>query len=94
MYNHLPLINNQATHSFEMMVDGHRTFIDYKQRGNTFYLIHTEVPEALQGKGVATALVEKTFKYLETNNLKMRPYCAYIQDYLKKHPGWGRLVDK
>jgi len=52
------------------------------------------VPKALQGQGIATAMVEKTFKYLEANNLKMRPYCEYIRFYLKQHPEWERLVAK
>jgi uncharacterized protein len=94
MYDELLLANNQAIHSFEMIVNGQRAFIDYKQRGDTYYLIHTEVPKALQGQGIAAALVERTFKYLEENHLKMRPYCEYIQAYLKRHPEWERLVAK
>ena len=84
MYEQLPLINNEANHSFEMIVDGQRAFIDYRKKGETYLLIHTEVPEALRGQGIAAILVEKTFKYLEENKLKMIPYCAYIQAYLKK----------
>jgi predicted GNAT family acetyltransferase len=94
MYDQSPLVNNKAKHSFEMIIDGQRAFIDYRQTGDTYVLIHTEVPETLRGKGIATGLVEKTFKYLEENNRKMQPYCAYIQAYLKTHPDWKRLIDK
>lgn len=92
MYDDLQLINNQAIHNFELFVDGHRAFIDYQQRGDKFFLIHTEVPQELEGRGVAAALVEKTFKYLEANNFKIIPYCEYIKVYLKRHPEWERLV--
>jgi predicted GNAT family acetyltransferase len=92
MYNDIPLINNEADHEFEMIVDGSRAFIDYLQRGDTFLLIHTEVPEALQGHGLAAALVEKTFRYLEANGFKMRPYCEYVQAYLQRHHEWERLL--
>ncbi len=92
MYNDLPLINNEAIHNFELFVDGHRAFIDYKQHGDKVFLIHTEVPVELEGKGVASALVEKTFKYLEEHHLKMVPYCEYIKVFLKRHPEWERLV--
>jgi predicted GNAT family acetyltransferase len=92
MYDELPLINNTDIHNFELFVDGHRAFIDYQQRGNKFFLIHTEVPRELEGRGVAAALVEKTFKYLEANNFKMVPYCEYIKAYLKRHPEWERLI--
>jgi len=92
MYNELPLINNEAIHNFELFVDGHRAFIDYKQKGDNYYLIHTEVPVELEGKGVAPALVTKVFDYLEANNFKIVPYCAYIKVYLKRHPEWERIV--
>jgi uncharacterized protein len=94
MYNELPVTNNQTNHSFEMMVDGQRAFIDYRKNGNVFLLIHTEVPVALQGKGIAAALVEKAFNYLEENGFKMMPYCKYIHAYLKRHPDWKRLIAK
>jgi predicted GNAT family acetyltransferase len=92
MYDQLPLVNNQVTQSFEMPIDGERAFIDYKKRRETYLLVHTEVPKDLRGQGIAAILVEKTFRYLEAKNLKMIPYCAYVQAYLKKHPEWHRLI--
>ena len=94
MYDNLPLVDNQPAHNFEMIVDGQRAFIDYIKRGNVYLLVHTEVPEELEGKGIAAALVEKTFKYLEANGFKIKVYCQYIQAYLKRHPEWHRLIDK
>lgn len=92
MYDDVQLINNQAIHNFELFVDGGRSFIDYQQRGEKVFLIHTEVPVDLEGHGVAAALVEKTFKYLEANSLKMVPYCPYIKAFLKRHTEWERIV--
>jgi hypothetical protein len=92
MYDELPLVNNQSIHNFELFVDGHRAFIDYQQKGDKVFLIHTEVPIELEGKGAAPALVEKTFNYIEANHLKIIPYCAYIKVFLKHHPEWERLV--
>ena len=92
MYEDIPLKNNAAIHNFELFVDGHRAFIDYKQHDDKYFLIHTEVPQQLEGRGVAAALVEKTFNYLEANGFKMVPYCAYIKVYLKRHPEWERLI--
>jgi predicted GNAT family acetyltransferase len=88
----IELINNEAVHNFELFVNGHRAFIDYKTKDNKIYLIHTEVPAELKGMGVAEALVEKTFNYIEQHQLKMVPLCSYIQIYLKRHPDWNRLV--
>lgn len=92
MYENLPLTDNKAIHNFEMFVDGIKAFIDYRLKEGKVFLIHTEVPHQLEGKGVAAALVEKTFKYIEENHLKMVPICAYIKAYLKRHPDWERIV--
>lgn len=91
-YQDIALINNEVIHNFELTVDGYRAFIDYKQKGDKVYLIHTEVPAELRGKGVAEAIVEKVFNYLEKRNLKMVPLCTYVGSYLKRHPEWNRLL--
>lgn len=91
-YQDIPLINNESIHNFDLVVDGYRSFIDYKQKGNKVFLIHTEVAPELKGKGVAEAMVEKTFNYLEEHQLKMVPLCVYVGLYLKRHPEWNRLL--
>lgn len=91
-YTNLQIVNNAAIHNFELFVDGQRAFIDYKQHDDKLYLLHTEVPIALEGHGVAAALVEKTFQYMEEHQLKVVPYCAYIKGFLKRHPEWERLL--
>ncbi|TFF39169.1 GNAT family N-acetyltransferase [Mucilaginibacter psychrotolerans] len=91
-YDNIALINNEAIHNFELFVDGYRAFIDYKTKDNKIYLIHTEVPKELQGQGVAEAIVEKAFKYIEAHHLILIPLCTYVQVFLRKHPEWDRLL--
>jgi predicted GNAT family acetyltransferase len=91
-YDAMELVNNEAIHNIELMVDGYRSFIDYKQKGDKLYLIHTEVAHELRGKGVAEALVEKIFRYIEAKGLKLVPLCVYVQLFLKRHPEWNRLL--
>lgn len=91
-YKEIALVNNEAIHNFELFIDGNRAFIDYKQKGNKVYLIHTEVPAIFKGKGVAEAIVEKTLLYLEEHHLQLVPLCTYVQLYLKRHPEWNKLL--
>ncbi len=91
-YENNELVVNTADRRFEMRVDEQLAFIDYKQGGRRVFLIHTEVPAAIEGKGVASALVEKTFQYLDENHLRLVPLCAFVISYLQKHPQWNRLV--
>lgn len=88
----IPVHLNNVEHRFEMNVNGGLAVINYKQSMNTIYLVHTEVPERLEGQGIAAALVEKTLRYLEEHHLKLVPLCSYVQHYLHKHPEWMRLV--
>lgn len=91
-YDDIKLINNTALHNFELFVDEHRSFIDYKQKGDKMYLVHTEVPKELQGQGVAEALVAKAFEYVEQHHLTLVPLCSYVQAFLQKHPEWDRIL--
>ncbi|HWW40931.1 GNAT family N-acetyltransferase [Pedobacter sp.] len=91
-YEEIKLVNNEVGHRFELTVEGYTAFIDYKTKKDKVYLIHTEAPEELKGKGVAEALVEKTLIYLEEQHLKLVPLCPYVQLFLKRHPDWTRLV--
>lgn len=92
-YIDLPLVKNETGHQFELTVEGHTAIIVYKESGSKIWLIHTEAPAELEGKGVATALIEKTLAYLEENHYTLVPLCPLVVAYLKRHPEWKRIVD-
>jgi len=86
------LVNNTAAGRFEVEVEGATAFIKYKNMRDAVALLHTEVPSPLEGRGVAAALVEKTFKYLEERNQKIVPLCPYVAAFLKRYPEWKRII--
>lgn len=86
------LVKDTATKQYQLEIDGHTAFIDYKQHGNKVFLIHTEVPAELGGQGVAATLVTKTLQDLEKNGEVLVPLCPYVQAYLKRKPEWNRLL--
>ena len=93
-YLNLPLVKNEAEHRFEMNVGEFTAIIEYKQSLNKITLIHTEVQPGLEGKGAATAIIEKTLDYIEKNNFKLIPICPLVVAYIKRHPEWKRIVDE
>ncbi|WP_027377912.1 GNAT family N-acetyltransferase [Kaistella palustris] len=92
-FESLPLVNNDKKKRFEMEFNGHLAFINYGDFGNEIALVHTEAEPELQGTGAATAVVEKTLEYIESQGKKLLPFCPYVFAYIKKHPAWKRIVD-
>lgn len=93
-YEDVALQDNESAQCFELWIDDQRSFIEYENRDNKVYLVHTEVPSTMEGRGIASALVEKTFQHLEKQDKQVVPHCAYIQTFLRRHPEWERIVGK
>lgn len=91
-FEKLEVIKNNTNNRFELTVDNQIAFIDFKQEEATIKLIHTESPEELAGRGVATTLIEKTLIYFKENNLVLVPLCLLVFAYLKRHPEWIDIV--
>ena len=86
--------NNPAAHRFETTINGDTAFVDYKLRPGVLTVLHTEVPKALEGRGIAAALSKFALEYIAAEKLQLIPLCPYMQTYLKKHPEYESLVKK
>jgi predicted GNAT family acetyltransferase len=91
-YNEKKLKVNSELHRLELDVDGNIAFIEYKLDNDMLFLIHTEVPPALEGKGAGSAIVQKALQYAKDNNYKIVPFCPFVQSYLKRHKEWHDIV--
>jgi len=78
---HLP-----GAHRFEATLDGHAGRLDYSVRGDVMTIVHTEVDPALEGKGVAGALVRAALEHARASGLKVHPLCEYAASYMDRHP--------
>ncbi|WP_312075577.1 GNAT family N-acetyltransferase [Chryseobacterium sp.] len=85
---------NKTEKRFEINVNGHFAFIDYREIGDKIALIHTEAEPELAGTGAAQAVVEKTLQYIEDHGKKLLPYCPYVFAFIRKNPEWKRIVDE
>jgi predicted GNAT family acetyltransferase len=85
--------NNKDAGRFEIDVDGQLAFTRYKIRGgDTIYFIHTEVPEALEGRGIGNILARVALDYARANRLRVVPRCKFIAAFIKRHPEYQDLV--
>ena len=80
------VINNEKQHRFEVDLEGQTALLEYKVRDGVLWLVHTEVPEKGQGKGIAGALARAAFEHARTVNQMVIPTCSFVISYLKRHP--------
>lgn len=79
---------------FELERDGHVAYLEYNLAGKVLQLIHTEVPEALRGKGMASTLAESALEWAREHEVKVDVICPSVAAYLAKHPEYSDLVIK
>ncbi len=71
---------------FQTTVDGHDGVAEYRLARGVMLMTHTEVHPALQGRGVAAALVDAALAHARANGLKVNPLCSYVRAYMQRHP--------
>lgn len=88
-YSKIPLHNNTkgSQKRFELHLERGIAYSEYMiNKLGVIYLTHTEVPIALEGKGVGSALIQKVLHHIREEGLKMAPLCPFVAAYLKRHP--------
>lgn len=83
--------DNTDRHRFELEADGHIAFSDYTRAGSTLIILHTEVPKALGGQGIGSALVRGLLEIARAQGLKVVPKCPFVAGYIDKHPEYADL---
>jgi predicted GNAT family acetyltransferase len=86
--------DNEAKHRFELEVGGITAFSEYARKPGVVTFIHTEVPEALAGKGVGSKLARGALDLVRARGEKVVAKCPFIAAFLKKHPEYQDLLAK
>jgi predicted GNAT family acetyltransferase len=84
--------DNTTRHRFELDVGGITAFIDYRRQGDIVTFVHTEVPDALSGKGVGSQLVRGALDLVRSRGEKLVAECPFTAAYIKKHPEYQDLL--
>ena len=94
----LQVTDNRAESRFVLWVDGLLAELPYRLNGQRLVLIHTEVPEELEGRGLGGALVTAAIDRAAREGLTVVPLCPFARGWLERHPDvaaraavdWGR----
>ena len=78
---------------FIATVDGKQAgFIVYRLRPGLIALIHTEVDEAFEGRGIGGALARFALDQARAAGLAVLPFCPFVNAWMKRHPEYADLV--
>ncbi len=77
---------------FELERDGHVATLDYTVAGHVLALVHTEIPEALRGSGVASTLAKTALDWGREHHMKVDVVCPFVAAFLQSHPEYSDMV--
>lgn len=86
--------NNEKLMHFEIRENDDVAFLEYRFYKNDIALMHTEVPESMGGRGIASALAAQAFKFAKEHKKPVMVYCPFVAAYLKRHPELKEQLDK
>jgi predicted GNAT family acetyltransferase len=89
---HTFALPNSPPARYELDVDGHIAFANYRNIDGVIAITHTEVPSALRERGVGSRLVLEMLGDIRAQNLKVRPLCSFARFVVAQHPEFGDLV--
>ncbi len=69
-----------------------RAMITYDRRPGVIRFLHTEVPDLLQGQGIAAGLARFVLAFSRDAGLEVLPLCPYVKAYIERHPDWRDVV--
>lgn len=84
--------DNPDEQRFELSVEGHLATAYYERAGDVITFVHTEVPDALAGRGVGSKLVRGALDQARGRGLKVVAQCPFVKGYIEKHPDYADLL--
>ena len=94
MEKRFTLTENAAEQRYEFDLGDDRAFVEYVREAGLVVLTHTYVPPRYEGQGIGKRLVEAVLGEIRRKKLRIVPQCAFIAQYIYRHPAWKEIVLK
>jgi predicted GNAT family acetyltransferase len=88
----LKIENNEPAQRWEAHFDRQLAVAEYRLREHAIFFIHTEVPHALEGQGIASRLIQVALEDARTRHLAVIPFCPFVAGYIRRHPDYKAIV--
>jgi predicted GNAT family acetyltransferase len=91
----IDVTDNPQRHRYDLTVDGVAAgHVAYRADPGIIDLIHTEVYDEFEGRGLGGKLASAVLDDVRARGLKLVPSCPFIASYIDSHPEYQDLVLK
>ncbi len=78
---------------YEIRVGGDLAgFLEYRSHPGLIELVHTEIDEEFEGRGLGSQLILFALDDARERKLSVLPFCPFVNDYIQRHPQYVELV--
>lgn len=84
--------HDEQAHRFTVVRDGLTAELNYRRIGNRLIITHIGVPQALEGRGIGSALAKAGLEYAQQQGMEVVPLCSFARRYIERTPEYQPLV--
>lgn len=84
--------DNAELHRYELPVEGDVAVVTYNLSPPNLMITETLVPQALEGRGLASRLAKHVIADARARELLILPVCPFFSAYFQKHPEHADVV--
>lgn len=78
---------------YEIRSDGALAgFVTYRLKEGLIELVHTEIDEEFEGRGLGSQLITFALDDARERGLAVLPFCPFVNDYIQRHRQYADLV--
>lgn len=89
----IALSDNADGERYEIWVDGELAgLLQYRLRRRSIELVHTEIDEEFEGRGLGSRLISFALDDAQARELVVLPFCPFVNDYMRRHREYVALV--
>lgn len=86
------VVRNDARSRYELTVGEQLAVSEFNRLTNAVMFTHTEVPKALEGQGVGSALARGALDDVRAQGLHVIPLCPFMAAFIRRHREYLDLV--
>ncbi|MHA4809055.1 GNAT family N-acetyltransferase [Flavitalea flava] len=87
------VVNNEKEQQLEIFAEDNKAYLVYRMYKDSIAFMHTDVPDALEGKGIGSTLARAAFAYADSLKKPVLVYCPFVASWLLKHEEYKKQLD-